>query len=201
METKGKYKYLGATYDIDGTGIDRAQFNHTAMVIRQQCQAIGSRFATPETKYVVARVSSLNKVKYAAKFAQWTLQDYLRLDVPFNKLYRRMLRHLPSFPNALLYLPAARGGAGLQRFSSICQLEKIRLLTRLHEGDKPGLLAAHSIIHRAASSNGLQLLPHQGGTIRYNRAQPASFLGSCTQWCELQQSPLFIGGIDYRGSP
>ena len=201
IETKGKYKYLGATYDIDGTGIDRAQYNHTSMVIRQQCQAIGSRFATPETKYVVARVSSLNKVKYAAKFAQWTLQEYLRLDVPFNKLYRRMLRHLPSFPNALLYLPAAHGGAGLQRFSSICQLEKLRLLTRLHEGDKPCLLAAHSIIHRAASSNGLQLLPYQGGTLRYNSVQPASFLGSCTQWCELQQSPMFVGGLDYRGSP
>jgi hypothetical protein len=56
VETQGKYKYLGATYDIDGTGIDKAQLKLTASVIRQQCQVIGTRFATPETKYVVARV-------------------------------------------------------------------------------------------------------------------------------------------------
>jgi len=112
-----------------------------------------------------------------------------------------MLRHLPSFPNALLYLPAAQGGAGLQRFSTICQLEKLRLLTRLYEGDKPCLLAAHSITHRAASANGLQLLPQQGGTLRWNDSQPASLMRSCIQWCESQQSPLFVGGKDYRGSP
>ena len=201
VETEGYYKYLGATYDIGGTGIDKSQHKITASVIRQQCQVIGTRFATPETKYVVARVSSLNKVKYAAKFAQWTLQEYIQLDVPFNKLYRRMLKHLPSFPNALLYLPAAQGGAGLQRFSTICQLEKLRLLTRLYEGDLPCLLAAHSITHRAASANGLQLLPQQGGTFRYNDNQPASIIRSCIQWCETQESPMFIGGKDYRGSP
>lgn len=112
-----------------------------------------------------------------------------------------MLKNLSSFPNALLYLPAAQGGTGLQRFSSICQVEKLRLMTRLHEGDKPCLLAAHSIIHRAASTNGLQLLPHQEGTLRYNSSQPSSFLGTCIQWCELHQSPMFIGGLDYRGFP
>jgi hypothetical protein len=201
VETAGQYKYLGATYDIDGTGIDTAQLKLTTSVIRQQCQVIGVRFATPETKYVVARVSSLNKVKYAAKFAQWSLQDYIHLDVPFNKLYRKMLKHLPSFPNALLYLPAAQGGAGLQRFSSICQLEKLRLLTRLHEGDRPCLLAAHSITHRAAAANGLQLLPQQGGILRYNDSQVPSFMRSCIHWCESQLSPMFIGGKDYRGSP
>ena len=201
VETQGSYKYLGATYDIDGTGIAKTQLKLTARVIRQQCQVIGTRFATPETKYVVARVSSLNKVKYAAKFAQWSLEEYTQLDIPFNKLYRKMLRHLPSFPNALLYLPATQGGAGLQRFSTICQLEKLRLLTRLYEGDKPCLLAAHSITHRAASANGLQLLPQQGGILRWNDSQPASLMHSCIQWCESQQSPLFIGGKDYRGSP
>jgi len=201
VETHGKYKYLGATYDIDGTGIDKAQLKLTASVIRQQCQVIGTRFATPETKYVVARVSSLNKVKYAAKFAQWSLQEYIHLDIPFNKLYRKMLKHLPSFPNALLYLPAAQGGAGLQRFSSVCQLEKLRLLTRLHEGDQPCILAAHSISHRAAAANGLQLLSQQGGTLRWNDTQPPSLMRSCIQWCESQQSPMFIGGKDYRGSP
>ena len=101
-----------------------------------------------------------------------------------------MLKHLPSFPNALLYLPSGQGGAGLQRFSSICQLEKLRLLTRLHEGDIPCVLAAHSISHRAAARNGLQLLPQQGGTMRYNTLQVASFLRSCIQWCELQKSPM-----------
>lgn len=40
IETEGKYKYPGATYDIDGTGINQAQLCHTAMVIRQQCRVI-----------------------------------------------------------------------------------------------------------------------------------------------------------------
>lgn len=82
------------------TEIDKAQLQLTTSIIRRQCHVIGTRFESQETNFVVARrTSTLNKVKYSAKFAQWTLLDYQKLDVPFNKLYRTMLKHLSSFPN------------------------------------------------------------------------------------------------------
>lgn len=61
IETEGNYKYLGATYDIERTGIDQAQLQHTAMAVRQQCRVIRTRFASPETKQVHCREDVLTQ--------------------------------------------------------------------------------------------------------------------------------------------
>ena len=66
---------------------------------------------------LTASVSSLTRASYIAQFTPWTATTIATLDLPLNKLFRRLSENMPTFPTRLLYLPTSHGGLGLPRLS------------------------------------------------------------------------------------
>ena len=64
---------------------------------------------------LTASVSSLTRASYIAQFTPWTATTIATLDLPLNKLFRRLSENMPTFPTRLLYLPTSHGGLGLPR--------------------------------------------------------------------------------------
>ena len=61
-------------------------------------------------KLTAVRVTFLNQLIYQTKFSTWPTEDYEKLDIPFNKAYRRITKNLDSFPTKLLYMSTNEGG-------------------------------------------------------------------------------------------
>ena len=50
-----------------------------------------------------------------------------------SKALRRISKHMPSFPEELLYVHKDNGGMGFSRLSTIVQLQKLSLMQRMAE--------------------------------------------------------------------
>ena len=77
-----------------------------------------------DSAVIAASVSSLTRASYTAQFTPWTSTDLPDLDIPLNKLFRRLSGNMPTFPTQLLYLPASMGGLGLPRLSTYVNTRK-----------------------------------------------------------------------------
>ena len=94
------------------------------------------------------RFKILPIVLHTAQCANWSLLQYRNLDIQFNRAYKTILILPTHFPTALLYLPSAKGGVGLPRFSDRAQVMKWRAFHRsLAVGHQPAQ-AINAILHR-----------------------------------------------------
>jgi hypothetical protein len=108
MDREGTLKYLGVTWDLSlDPGVGLAQARDT---LRSACAILDSKRATPECKKVALEVSLFRKVGYYARFINASLAEFRALEVPCNKLIRRITYNLPSYPTNLLG-PYDRGTA------------------------------------------------------------------------------------------
>ena len=62
-----------------------------------------------DTAALIASISTMAKAAYTAQFIPWSSQDLQALDVPLNRVFRRLLQLPPTHPNALLYMRTSEG--------------------------------------------------------------------------------------------
>ena len=116
-----------------------------------------------DTAALVASISTMAKAAYTAQFIPWSSQDLQALDVPLNRVFRRLLQLPPTHPNALLYMRTSEGGLGLPRLSDQVNLRKWSMACRLHErGGLPGA-AIQGLLARASANSGGSFLHQQQG--------------------------------------
>jgi hypothetical protein len=121
----GQMKYLGVIFDIDrGGDFFKTTYDMLIMKSRIVCNILATRNASATLKILVAQISTMASIKYAAKVANWRLSQYRKLDGAFSKLFRSALHHRFTVPTELIYGPRLLCGAGLRRFSDICQRER-----------------------------------------------------------------------------
>ena len=107
LRTCGTIKMLGVVFDTRGLKLRLARVCTTMCAQRWLDSAI-----------IAASVSSLTRTSYTAQFTLWTSTDLPNLDVPLNKLFRRLSSNIHTFPTQLLYLPASLDGLGHPRLST-----------------------------------------------------------------------------------
>jgi hypothetical protein len=95
------------------------------------------------------------RVLYRAARASWSLVQCKKFDSILSGAYRRILNLGPTFPEALIYIPKAMHGLGLNRFSDRVQLHKWNMFHRVSSLGHIHGHAAYSLFHNM--SRGLAL--------------------------------------------
>ena len=111
LRTSGTIKMLGVVFDTCGP--QHTQKVATKLRLARACITMCAqrRF---DSAIIAASVSSLTRTSYTTQFTPWTSTDLPDLDIPQNKLFRRLSGNMHTFPTQLLYLPASMGGLGLR---------------------------------------------------------------------------------------
>ena len=99
---------------------------------------------------LTATVSALTRAAYMAPFSPWQAQHLTDLDIPLNKLFKRISNNMATFPTALLYLPASSGGLGLPRFLPYINTCKWSMAHQAITSGTDAAEAANELLHRAA---------------------------------------------------
>jgi hypothetical protein len=139
-------------------------------------------------------VSLFRKVGYYASLA-----EFRALEVPCNKLIRRITYNLPSYPTNLLYATTKHGGIGFARLSSCIQRSKLAFLEKLllqspeYEGIAFGLLT------REARARGDPVV--EGSAIYFSTDHHTGWwLSSCIQWLRWLGILLVVNGYRTLGT-
>ena len=190
--TKDKtIRHLG--YHLNHDGSDQHQFNLARSKIRQGCNILLHRYASPDTKKIVLRTVIFPQTLYAAKFCQWSLAQCRALDVPVEALYRIITKNMASFPALLLYIPTQFGGLGLPRLSDQLQHEKWQMLHRLLRSDPGTQAAAWYFIESTIQAAGLTMPPGAAAIVSTETPRP-TFLRSMIEWGTESGLTLWSGG-------
>ena len=89
-------------FDINGP--QASQIGATKLRLQRVCNILMAQCAV-DNAALTATISNLTRVAYTAQFSPWPAQDLVDIDVPLNKLYRRISNNTPNFPNALQAFP------------------------------------------------------------------------------------------------
>ena len=147
----GTIKMLGVLFDINGPQV--SQIAATKLRLQRVCTILMAQRAV-DNAALTATISTLTRAAYTAQFSPWPAQDLHDIDVPLNKLYRRISSNMPTFPNALLYLPATSGGLGLPRLSTYTNARKWSMAQRALTSGNDAATAAGELLQRAARYSG-----------------------------------------------
>ena len=109
---------------------------------------------------MVAQLSTMPSIKYGGLIGNWTLEQYVKIDKPFTKLYRKAMQQRDTFPTALVYGPRNMCDAGNNRLSDIIQNGKWSLVQRLSDKDSAGHHAIKCLLDNSSRRRGCR--PRQG---------------------------------------
>ena len=151
LRRTGTIKMLGVLFDISGPQV--SQIAATKLRLQRVCNILMAQRAV-DNAALTATISTLTRAAYTAQFSPWPAQDLTDLDIPLNKLYRRISSNMPSFPNALLYLPASVGGLGFPRLSTYTNARKWSIAQRAITSGNDAAEAAGELLQRAARYSG-----------------------------------------------
>ena len=153
---------LGVTLDIRGPQYTQRTATKLRLTQRRLDSAV-----------IAASVSSLTRASYTAQFTPWTVQDISDLDVPLNKLLRRLSRNMSTYSTHLLYLPTSMDGLGLPKLSTYVNTRKWCMVQRalLHDDNTAQVIAG--LLDRAARFGGGRVDPGQPTGISPTATTPA----------------------------
>ena len=151
LRRTGTIKMLGVLFDISGP--QTSQIAATKLRLQRVCNILMAQRAV-DNAALTATISTLTRAAYTAQFSPWPAQDLLDLDIPLNKLYRKISSNMPTFPNALLYLPSSAGGLGFPRLSSYTNARKWSIAQRAITAGNDAAEAAGELLQRAARYSG-----------------------------------------------
>ena len=109
LRSHSTVKTLGVTFDTGGP--QTTQKAATKLRLARACTTMCAQRRL-DSAVIAASVSTLTRASYTAQFTPWTAQDLPALNVPLNKLFRRLSGNMATFPTQLLYLPPSTGGLG-----------------------------------------------------------------------------------------
>ena len=142
---------LGVLFDISGP--QTSQVAATKLRLQRVCNILMAQRAVDNAART-ATISTLTRAAYTAQFSPWPAQDLSDLDTPLNKLYRRISSNMPTFPNALLYLPASAGGLGFPRLSTYTNARKWSIAQRAIIAGNDAAEAVGELLQRTAHYSG-----------------------------------------------
>ena len=161
---------LGVTFDTGGP--QTTQKVATKLRLARACTTMCAQRRL-DSAVIAASVSTLTRASYTAQFTPWTVQDLPALDVPLNKLFRRLSGNMATFPTQLLYLPPSMGGLGLPRLSTYINTRKWCMAQRALTQDDNTAQAVHGLLDRAARYCGSPVAPGQPTGISPTTSTPA----------------------------
>ena len=145
----GTIKMLMVLFDINGH--QASQIAATKLRLQRVCNILMAQRAV-DNAALTATISILTRAAYTAQFSPWPAQDLADINVPLNKLYRRISNNMPNFANALLYLPATSGGLCLPR--TYTNARKWSMAQRALTSDKDAAEAVGEHLQREARFSG-----------------------------------------------
>jgi hypothetical protein len=130
MATAGVMKHLGVHWDmsLDHETMYKQARDHSRAV----CQLLSRKNATAECKKLCIELSVHKKIIYYAKYMNSSLEQFRKLDTPFNSLIRHITKNTKSYSNTMLYTPDKFGGIGFKRLSDEIQTQ-VGILTKAHD--------------------------------------------------------------------
>ena len=146
FQTKGNFKYLGSTQDLDFSGISETHI--LKRHVRETLERLSRKGGTPEIFIRYIQGALVPKLVYVGMFHPAALASYDTVDKLVAQFLKKLLHLPPSHPNALLYGPVRDGGLNLPRPSTAIQLAKLRLILRLQRSDRPSRDAIQAILYR-----------------------------------------------------
>jgi len=163
---EGIIPYLGLLIDISSQYRKEHHATQFKTIISKTKAALGTisrKRITGNAKIMVANMCIISRVAYVGTFCSWDIKKYHQLDTIFRIFYRKVLHHLPSFPNALLYASTKHMGLGLRSVTDIINQRKLNLLNRLQHGDSHSRDIGSALVGRAARL--ARITPYQRGRI------------------------------------
>ena len=184
LRRTGTIEMLGVLFDINGPQV--SQIATTKLRLQRVCNMPMAKRAV-DNAALTATIITLTRAAYTAQFSPLPVQDLTDIDVPLNKLYRRISSNMTNFPNALLYLPATSGCLGLRRLSTYTNACKWSMAQWALTSGNDAATAAGERLQRAARYSGsdptfgtnaiigpVSTTPFWGGEPRTPHLQPAS---------------------------
>ena len=156
-------KILGFTHYI---GCKDENYKELKRLLTHYCYVIGKKRASSAAKTLALNSAIFQRLLYQAQFTDMSLEQCRQLDVPINKLLRKLTKNLPGFPTRLLYMEICEAGLGYRRFSDEIQQRKWNNFVSGMTQDGATKAAYEGLLLRASRLTGLRLLPQQGGDIK-----------------------------------
>ena len=156
-------KILGFTHYI---GCKDENYKELKRLLTHYCCVIGKKRASSAAKTLALNSAIFQRLLYQAQFTDMSLEQCRQLDVPINKLLRKLTKNLPGFPTRLLYMEICEAGLGYRRFSDEIQQRKWNNFVSGMTQDGATKAAYEGLLLRASRLTGLRLLPQQGGDIK-----------------------------------
>ena len=161
---------LGVTFDTSGP--QHTQEVATKLRLARACTTMCAQRRL-DSAIIAASVSTLTRASYSAPFTSWTAQDLPELDIPLNKLFRRLSGNMATLTTHLLYLPPSMGGLGLPRLTTYINTRKWSMAQRALIHDDNSVQAVHGLLDRAAWYCGSLVVPGQPTGISSTTSTPA----------------------------
>ena len=90
-------KILGYTKSFGEGTNDQVQFAKSLAVVNNLCSIIGRKKASAESELIALTYRVYNMVLYQAQLSPWSLEQCRQLDIPVNKLLRKITKNMASF--------------------------------------------------------------------------------------------------------
>jgi hypothetical protein len=191
MRADGNLKHLGVLWDMDlGNETQRLQMER---YLKEALAYIMSRRASARCKLIAITKCVIPKIIYVCKFMGWTIDQYEKLERLISTALRTTMKHLPGFPNDLLYIPRDEGGMGFTSLVDIVQRTKYRMQQRLYDDDE-SFHAADSLMSRAFRARGQILQPNTEVMLKQTEWLSAVWATSLVQWMEREGYQLTATG-------
>jgi hypothetical protein len=191
MKTDGNLKHLGVLWDMDlGNETQRIQMEG---YIKEALAYITARRASAKCKILAITKCVIPKLIYICKFMGWSLEQYEKLERMISSALRSTTKHLPGFPNELLYLSREEGGMGFTSLVDTVHRTKHRMYQRLFDDDD-SYHAVDSLLTRAFRARGQILQPHTETTLQTGEWISWVWASSLVQWMEREGKRLVATG-------
>ena len=181
LQHDGTFKHLGILWDMHLS--NEQQRTHTLGYLKTALAYVCAKRASNTCKYLAITKCIIPKIIYTAKFMSWTLQQYEELEQPISAAYRKIAKHLPGFPTALLYVERSDGGMGFTSLSDAVQQAKLALHQRL-SATPDGCHVASSLFARAFAMRGQGLLVNIRARLWHTDWSSTVWATSLIQWME-----------------
>jgi hypothetical protein len=159
------------------------------------CQLLARKNATAECKKLCIELSVHKKIIYYAKYMNSSLEQFRKLDTPFNSLIRHITKNTRSYSNTMLYTPDKFGGIGFKRLSDEIQSNKWSYLQRqfIKQQDSETM---GGILTREARLRGDPVIPSSAITINKGHRTKGWWISSLMEWFDEVGLTLRTPGID-----
>ena len=188
QQTKVKHdqftEYLGIKNDLQGQPFV-TQFDDTSIQLKQFVHQLTLSSASARVKLDVLVKSVYPAIQYQMRIANYPYEQYKQLDKTVYPLLKQITLSPPTYPYALLHLPAKYGCIGIPRLSHHIQYSKLGILLRsLHApSNSPHYTAITAMLSRQATLQHTPLATNQA-IILNNVISPPNWLLSLLQWLD-----------------